>query len=354
MNIKYENEKLLEIKSLKKFYTVDKGFFKRKVGELRAVDGFSACINKGETLGLVGESGCGKSTIGKCLLKAEEPTGGEVLFNFDGKGMLDILKLTRQELKELGFRKITHMVFQDPKASLDPRKTVMDIISEPYIVNKLGTKKEMTERVYRLMEQIGLDPKYLKRYPHAFSGGQRQRISIARALITEPHFIVADEPTAALDVSVQAQILNLMKDLQKEYRLTYLFISHNLGVIRYMCDRVAVMYLGKMVEGGKNDDVFTKPLHPYTEALLKSVPVANPNVSSGIYAIAGEIGDPMNPPSGCYFHPRCRYADQKCRDESPELKEICSGHYCSCHYAGKLNLKGIGEEFEVNLPLPRL
>mgnify|MGYP000954100450 CR=1 FL=1 len=335
------SDKYIEIKNLKKYYRVESGFMKKVVGYIKAVDGVSFHINKGHTLGLVGESGCGKSTIGRCILRADEPTEGEVLFNLDGNKMVDILKFKKNELIENGFRRQTHMIFQDPKSSLDPRKTIMDIISEPIIVNNMAKGKDLTECVVELMKTVGLDYRYLKRYPHAFSGGQRQRISIARALATNPQFIVADEPTAALDVSVQTQILNLMKELQEELQLTCLFISHNLGVIRYMCDTVAVMYLGRMAEIGSNDDIFIKPLHPYTEALLKSIPIADPRISSGIYCIPGEIGNAIDLPSGCYFHPRCKYADKKCSIEVPELKLISSGHCCACHHAKSLNLQGI-------------
>jgi peptide/nickel transport system ATP-binding protein len=335
------NSILLEVKYLKKYYASEKGFLRKKVGQLKAVDGVSFFIRKGETLGLVGESGCGKSTIGKSLLRGVEPTDGEIWFDLNGQGPVDVMKLSQRELKEKGFRSETHMVFQDPKSSLNPRRSVLDIISEPMIVNQTAKGGEIIDRVNYLMNVVGLDTKYLKRYPHAFSGGQRQRIGIARALATNPRFIVADEPTAALDVSVQAQILNLLKELQQQFGLTFLFISHNLGVVRFMCDRVAVMYLGRMVEMGTNQEIFSTPLHPYTEALMKSVPAADPNISSGIYAIDGEIGDPMNPPSGCAFHPRCKYADKQCSERIPELREIVPGHFTACHYAEKLGLTGI-------------
>ncbi|MGI6705784.1 MAG: ABC transporter ATP-binding protein [Clostridia bacterium] len=336
-----ESNRILDVKSLKMYFPVEKGVFKKLIGYVRAVDGVSFYINKGETLGLVGESGCGKSTVGKTLLRCLDATDGSILYDLAGQGLVDITGMHRKELKVRGFMKEAQMIFQDPYSSLDPRMTVLDIISEPLVVNKVARGQEAKERVEQLMKVVGLDVKYLKRYPHAFSGGQRQRIGIARALSTNPRFIVADEPTSALDVSIQAQILNLLKDLQDEFGLTYLFISHDLGVIDHMCDRVAIMYLGSLVESGPKENIFANPLHPYTEALLKSVPIADPDIVSGLESAPGEIGNPMNPPSGCYFHPRCGFADGICKEEAPELRELYPKHFVACHYADVLALRGI-------------
>lgn len=332
---------VLQVEGLKKYFPVTKGIMKKQVGTVKAVDNVSFSIRKGETLGMVGESGCGKSTIGKTILRAIDPTEGKILFNLDGGGLEDVSSMSAAKLKQSGFRKATQMIFQDPNSSLDPRMTVLEIISEPLRLNGVTQKDEILTRVEHLMEVVGLDKRYLRRYPHAFSGGQRQRISIARALATNPKFIVADEPTSALDVSIQSQILNLLNDLQEEYDLTYLFISHNLGVVRYLCDRIAVMYLGLMVETASNHDIFEHPMHPYTEALLGSVPIADPKEKSALETAAGEIGNPMNLPKGCRFHPRCPYAKEKCREEEPEFVEVCEGHFSACHFAKELHLKGI-------------
>ncbi len=339
--IEKESNRILDVKSLKMYFPVEKGVFKKLIGYVRAVDGVSFYIDKGETLGLVGESGCGKSTVGKTLLRCLDATEGNILYDLQKKGLVDIADIHRKELKARGFMKEAQMIFQDPYSSLDPRMTVLDIISEPLVVNRIARGQEAKERVEYLMKVVGLDVKYLKRYPHAFSGGQRQRIGIARALSTNPRFIVADEPTSALDVSIQAQILNLLKDLQDEFGLTYLFISHDLGVIDHMCDRVAIMYLGRLVESGPKENIFANPLHPYTEALLKSVPIADPNIVSGLESAPGEIGNPMNPPSGCYFHPRCGFADGICKELAPELRELYPKHFVACHYADVLTLQGI-------------
>lgn len=333
------SENILEVKSLKKYFPIEKGFLKRVVGHVKAVDDINFYMKEGETLGLVGESGCGKTTAGYTLLRGLEPTEGSILFDLENKGMVDITKFNKKEIK--AFRKEAQMIFQDPYASLDPRMTVKDIISEPLVVNNLARGKKLEKRLKHLMEVVGLDYKYLKRYPHAFSGGQRQRIGIARALSTNPRFIVADEPTSALDVSIQAQILNLMQDLQEQFNLTYLFISHDLSVVEHVSNRVAIMYLGKIVESGPKNNIFRDPLHPYTDALLKSVPVADPRVESGLESAPGEVGDPVNPPSGCYFNPRCAYAERRCKQESPQLQEINQDHFVACHYSQKLNLDGV-------------
>lgn len=336
-----KNEIVVKVEHLKKYFPVTKGIVKTQIGTVKAIDDVSFTIKRGETLGMVGESGCGKSTIGKTILRAIEATDGNILFNLDDTELVDVTKMSNSKLKRTGFRKGTQMIFQDPNSSLDPRMTVLEIISEPLRLNSKMSKSEITERVEELIEVVGLDKRYLKRYPHAFSGGQRQRISIARALATNPQFIVADEPTSALDVSIQSQILNLLNGLQEKYNLTYLFISHNLGVVRYLCDRVAVMYLGVMVENATNHDIFQIPMHPYTEALLGSVPIADPREKSNLDTAQGEIGNPMNLPTGCRFHPRCNYATDKCKAEAPELIEVCTGHFSACHYAKELTLKSI-------------
>lgn len=331
---------LCAVEGLSKHFTIEKGFMKKVVGTVRAVDNVSFTIVTGETLGVVGESGCGKSTLGKTILRLFEPTAGSVEYLLDGS-MTDVSGMNQGELRSNGFRRNTQMIFQDPNSSLDPRMNVMEIISEPVVINNTASGREILEWVEHLMSVVGLNKRFLKRYPHAFSGGQRQRISIARALSTNPQFIVADEPTSALDVSIQAQILNLLVRLQKELGLSYLFISHNLGVIRHVSDRVLVMYLGRMAELTSTARLFEEPKHPYTEALLRAVPIANPKIDSGLEAAPGEIGNPVNPPTGCYFHPRCPYADDRCRREAPELSELSDNHYVACHNASKLSLEGV-------------
>ena len=333
-------ETCVEVSGLKKYFQVEKGILKRSQGSLKAVDDVSFRIYHGETLGMVGESGCGKSTVGKTILRAYAPTAGNIVYRFGGNAM-DVSNKSMAELKAGGFRKNTQMIFQDPNSSLDPRMTVLEIIAEPLRSNTNLSKSDREDRVLGLMDKVGLDKKYLKRYPHAFSGGQRQRISIARALSTNPSFIVADEPTSALDVSIQAQILNLMRDLQDELKLTYLFVSHNLGVIRHVSDQVAVMYLGRMVELAENEEIFEYPKHPYTEALMKSIPIANPGIKSGLESAPGEVGNPLNPPSGCAFHPRCPYRIGRCEEEPPVFRDIGGEHFVACHLADEVRLGGI-------------
>ncbi|MQY64877.1 MAG: ATP-binding cassette domain-containing protein [Clostridia bacterium] len=329
---------LLEVKNLKKYFPVEKGFWRKTVGYVKAVDKVNLYINEGETLGVVGESGCGKTTLGRCILRAIEPTEGSILFRLNGD-MIDITKLDRESLRAT--RRYTQMIFQDPYSSLDSRMTVLDIVGEPLLVNNLATGRKMEERVKDLVKVVGLNVKHLKRYPHAFSGGQRQRIGIARALASNPKFIVADEPVSALDVSVQAQTLNLLQDLQVEFKLTYLFISHDLSVIEHISDRVAIMYVGKVVELAKTEEFFLNPLHPYSEALLSALPKPDPRLRMKRIILSGEVANPVNPPSGCYFHPRCKYAEEICKKEEPGWKEVNPDHFVACHFAKELSLKGV-------------
>lgn len=333
------DELLLEVTDLKKHFPIHRGVLRRTVGHVKAVDGINFYIKKGETLGLVGESGCGKTTSGRCILRAIELTAGEILFKFDDeKGWVDVSKLDKEGLR--GFRQNTQMIFQDPYSSLNPRMTLLQIVGEALIVNKVARGKALEDRVAYLLRQVGLRPEYMRRYPHAFSGGQRQRIAVARALALNPQFIVCDEPVSALDVSVQAQTLNLLQDLQQEFHLTYLFIAHDLSVIEHISDRVMVMYVGKLVEMADREELFSTPKHPYTEALMSAVPLADPRASKERILLPGEVADPANPPSGCYFHPRCRYAERVCKIEEPQLREINEGHFVSCHRAEELSLRG--------------
>ena len=331
-------EPLLEIKDLRKYFPIQKGFLKRTVGYVKAVDGVNLTVQPGETLGVVGESGSGKTTLGRTLLRLYEPTAGEVKLRVNGE-TFSITELDGKELRHL--RRNAQMIFQDPYSSLNPRMTVLETVGEPLFVNGIASGREMEERVKEVIMQVGLRVEHLRRYPHSFSGGQRQRIGIARALVVKPKLVVADEPVSALDVSVQAQTLNLLKDLQSQYQLTYLFITHAMNVVRYMCDRIAVMYAGKMVELGTKNQVLNTPKHPYTEALLSSVPRTTSRTRSKRIVSTGEVPDLGNLPSGCVFHPRCKYAIDRCKTEVPVLRQIGDGQIASCHRADELNLAGI-------------
>lgn len=315
---------LLEVRNLKKHYPIRKGFFSKQVGAVKAVDGITLSVEQGETLAVVGESGCGKSTTGRAILRLIEPTDGEIRFNGT-----DVRSLNTEQLRR--FRTDMQMVFQDPYASLDPRWTVQRILEEPLRTHGSAPASELKSRVEQLMEVVGLSPYQAHRFPHEFSGGQRQRIGIARALALNPKFIVCDEPVSALDVSIQAQVLNLMQDLQEQYGLTYMFISHDLSVVKFISDRVAVMYLGRVVELAPTGALFAKPLHPYTQALMSAVPVPDPVLKKQRIVLTGDVPNPETPPSGCAFHPRCPFAMDRCRSEEPVLRELDSGHQVSCH-----------------------
>ena len=318
------NDVLLEVKSLKKYFPVRGGVFLRTVGYVHAVDDVSFYVTRGETVGVVGESGCGKTTLARCILMLTKPTSGEVIY--DGH---NLIKMSKKQLRNI--RKEMSIIFQDPLSSLNPRMTVADIIGEPIEFHGIARGRQKRERIKELLEMVGLSPYHMYRYPHEFSGGQQQRIAIARALSTNPRFIIADEPVASLDVSIRAGILNLLKDLKRKFNLTCLFISHDLSVINYMCDRIMVMYLGKIVETAKSRDLFKDPLHPYTKALISSIPIPDPTVRRERIILPGTVPSPINPPSGCRFHPRCMHAFEKCKTMSPKLIEVKKDHFVACH-----------------------
>ena len=335
---KTQNENIVEVKNLKKYYPITSGIFQRVIGHIKAVDDVSFVIPRGKTVGLVGESGCGKTTISKCILRAVDPTSGEINLHTEGN-INNIAEMREKDLRPL--RREMQMIFQDPFSSLNPRMNLFDIVSEPLLLNGVKNRSERQDRVEELLAKVGLRPEYQVRFPHAFSGGQRQRIGIARALALNPSLIVCDEPVSGLDVSVQAQVINLLMDLQDELGLSYLFVSHDLSIVRQISDSIQVMYLGRLVENGTPDEIFSSPKHPYTEALISAVPQADPDIPKNHQTLIGEIPDPASPPTGCYFHPRCAYATDECKITNPDLTTDKSGRSFSCHHANDIKLKGL-------------
>ncbi|MEM7342781.1 MAG: oligopeptide/dipeptide ABC transporter ATP-binding protein [Chloroflexota bacterium] len=330
---------LLEVKGLKKYFPVQQGWLRRVVGHVKAVDDVSFDVERGETLGVVGESGCGKTTLGRCIVRLYDITDGEINLKNQGQ-VIPIARLNRNEMRDL--RSNVQIIFQDPVASLNPRMSILEIVGEPLLVNGIAKGRELEDRVTKVIRQVGLRVEHLRRYPHSFSGGQRQRIGIARALVVNPQLVVADEPVSALDVSIQAQTLNLMQSLQQEYGLTYVFVSHDMSVVRHLCDRIAVMYAGKLAEIGPKHEILSRPKHPYTEALLAAVPKISARYQGKKRQIlVGEPPDLANAPSGCVLSPRCKYAEDICRTEIPPLQKMSDGHFASCHFSDKLELVGI-------------
>jgi peptide/nickel transport system ATP-binding protein len=332
---------LIEVQGVVKYFPIHHGLDNRTVAIVHAVENVSFDIQSGETLGLVGESGSGKTTLGRVLLRAIEPTSGRVFFNVPSQAPVEVTGLPSRQLRT--FRRHMQMVFQDPYSSLNPRMTVRDIISEPLIVNGVTQRSEVQDRVCEVARRCHLNLDYLQRYPHSFSGGERQRVGLARALVLQPEFVVCDEPVSALDVSIQAEILNLLQELQAEFGLTYLFVAHDLSVVEHMSNRVAVMYLGRLVELAPTQELYREPRHPYTEALMAAIPVADPTQLMLPVFMAGEIPNPANPPAGCHLHPRCRYAEEVCRRESPAWREVTIGHFVACHRSEQLHLAGVAK-----------
>jgi oligopeptide/dipeptide ABC transporter ATP-binding protein len=339
LTAKPEEHTILEVKNLKMYFPIYRGLLQKVVGHVKAVDDVSFTLKEKEVLGLVGESGCGKTTVGRTILRLYNPTSGEIRFLSRSGDYIDIARISLHDMKPL--RREMRMIFQDPFSSLNPRLTVKDIISEPLEIHGVAKGKEAESRVADLMKSVGLDPAYMRRYPHEFSGGQRQRIGLARTLSLNPRLIIADEPVSALDVSVQAQVLNLLQSLQAQLGLTLIFVAHDLSVVEHISDRIAVMYVGKIVELAETSELLHDPLHPYTEALLSAIPLADPDIHTDRIRMSGEVPSPANPPPGCIFHPRCNYAKPECSQQVPTLVEVEPEHFVSCHFAKELQLKGI-------------
>ena len=336
---------ILDVKGLKKYFPIQKGLFRRVVGYVKAVDNISFFVREGETLGLVGESGCGKTTASRSIIRLYEPTAGHVHFKtarFSADGQEEMVNLREMDAEQMKLiRQEMSMIFQDPVGSLNPRMSVFDIVSEPLVIHGRGEGPEVEETVVQLLDRVGLRPQHMRRYPHEFSGGQRQRIGIARALALSPRLVFCDEPVSALDVSIQAQTLNLLQDLQADFNLAYVFVAHDLSVVQHISDRVAVMYVGKIAEMAESDALYNNPLHPYAEALMSAVPKPDPKYESERIIMKGDVADPSNPPPGCYFHPRCQYAVDICHQEEPEFRELKPDHFVACHRAEELQLRGV-------------